>query len=382
MRPSDLYPAASPAQMGLRPEALDNACAYIEQAIAAGHVPGAALVAIREEHTVLERTWGTYCDGHTRDRRFSLETTNLFYSFSKPISATVVAMAVERGLLGWDDPVSRHVPAFAQGGKEGVTIRHLLTHSAGIPTVNLPEAVTEDGWRAGVQACCEHPLEWPVGSRSAYHGLSGLLMAAECVRQATGNPAWDDLARAWLFEPLGAESLSFARPRGDAPVALTPQPADLPTALEPDRYRLMGHPAGGCMGLLVDIHRFLWLHLNDGLANGARLLQPETVREMRRIQYAAAIQDARAAGREPAHEPWGLGWLLRDQLGPHWFGYGQRTAPQTFGHAGIDTVLTAADPRARLTLSFLTTDSQEDPEQVTRIRNGVTDRVMEAVRQY
>jgi hypothetical protein len=66
-------------------------------------------------------------------------------------------------------------------------------------------------------------------------------------------------------------------------------------------------------------------------------------------------------------------------MGPHWFGLGQLTAPETFGHAGIDTVLTAAEPRARLTISFLTTDSQKDPDQVTRIRNGVTDRVMQAV---
>ena len=381
MQPSDLYPAAAPAEMGLRPQALDNACAYIENEIAAGSVPGAALVVVRHERTVLERAWGTYCDGQTRHRPYHLETTNLFYSFSKPISATVVALAVERGLVGWDDPIAHHVPEFAQGGKEAITIRHLLTHSAGIPSVALQEALTDDGWNACVQACCQHPLEWPVGSRSAYHGLSGLLMAAECVRRAAGNATWDELARAWLFDPLGAASLSFARPRGDAPVALTPQPEALPTALEPDPYHLMGHPAGGCMGLLVDIHRFLWLHLNDGLANGARLLQAETVHEMRRLQHAAAIQAARAAGREPGHEPWGLGWLLRDEMGPHWFGFGQLTAPETFGHAGIDTVLTAAEPRARLTISFLTTDSQKDPDQVTRIRNGVTDRVMEAVGQ-
>jgi CubicO group peptidase (beta-lactamase class C family) len=364
--------------MGFRPEGLDEASTYIEDEIAAGSFPGAALVVIRDERTVLERAWGTYCDGQTRDRSYSLETINLFYSFSKPISATVIAMAVERGLVAWDDAVAHYVPEFAQGGKRAITIRHLLTHSAGIPSVPMKEALTEEGWRACVEACCQHDLEWPVGSRSAYHGLSGVLMAAECVRRAAGNATWDEITRAWLFDPLGADSLSFGYPRGDARVALTPQPPDLPAALEPQTYALMGHPAGGCMGLLVDIHRFLWLHLNDGVSNGTRLLQAATVHEMRRNQHAAAIEEARSEGREPAYEPWGLGWLLHDSLDRHWFGFGQFTAPEAFGHAGIDTVLTVVDPRARLTISFLTTTSQSDPEQVTRIRNGVTDRVMRA----
>ncbi len=379
MKPSDLFPTADPQEMGFRPGGLDAARAFVEEELQAGTFPGASLVVIRDERTVFEDTWGSYCDGKTRDRPYSLETTNLFYSFSKPISATVVAMAVERHLLDWDDTVASHVPTFGQGSKGEITIRQLLTHSAGIPSVELREAITERGWEANVEACCNHPLEWPPGSRSAYHALSGMLMAAECVRRATGGGTWDEIAREWLFEPLGAETLSFSRPRPGADLALTPQPEALPTAFKPDVFWAMGQPAGGCLGTLADIHRFLWLHLNEGVFRGKRLLKTATAREMRRNQHAPAIEAARSAGRQPNHEPWGLGWLLRDGLKEHWFGFGQHTDPHTFGHAGIDTVMTVAEPCARLSISFLTTASHPDPAVVTRVRNRVTDLVMEAL---
>jgi CubicO group peptidase (beta-lactamase class C family) len=71
--------------------------------------------------------------------------------------------------------------------------------------------------------------------------------------------------------------------------------------------------------------------------------------------------------------------LLRDGFGSHWFGFGQHADPESFGHAGIDTVMTVAEPRARLTISFLTTASHPDPEEVIRVRNRATDLVMEAL---
>jgi len=379
VKPSDLFPPTSPQAASFGTSGLDAVRAFVEEELDAGTFPGASLVVIRDERTVFERAWGSYCDGETRDRPYSLETTNLFYSFSKPISATIVAMAVERGLIGWDNTVASHVPGFAQGGKADITIRQLLTHAAGIPSVELREAVTEEGWNTCVQACCEHELEWAPGSRSAYHALSGMLMAAECVRRAAGGGSWDEIAREWLFEPLGAETLSFAWPRPGAELALTPQPEELPTAFEPATYWAMGHPAGGCMGTLAEIHRFLWLHLNSGVAAGERLLQAKTVREMRRNQHAEAIEAARHADRQPDHEPWGLGWLLRNGFGAHWFGFGQHADPESFGHAGIDTVMTVVEPSARLTISFLTTASHPDPDDVNRLRNRVTDLVMEAL---
>jgi CubicO group peptidase (beta-lactamase class C family) len=127
----------------------------------------------------------------------------------------------------------------------------------------------------------------------------------------------------------------------------------------------------------------LQLHLNGGKWGSRRLISEAALDEMHRIQYARQIAEARAAGKEPAHETWGLGPLIRGDVpkngGHDWFGFGSRKSPGIFGHAGIDTVIGVADPETQIALMFITTDSPKPPEKTVPLRNGVTDRVFEAL---
>ena len=350
--------------------------AFIEQELSAGTFPGAALAIMVGDQLLLECYWGRYSSRTRRDLPVDASTVHMLYSFSKGITSTVFAMYLADGVVDLDAPVSRYIPEYQSGLKDQTLVRHLLTHAAGIPSAPLTAAYTEAVWSDAVRICCEAPVEWKPGSRTYYHASSGHLLAAEVIRRIDGMEPWEDICRRRLFEPLGAQSLTFSVPIGEH-VALTPQPKDLPCPVDGAHFGLLGHPGGGCFGTPLDMLKVLRLNLQGGMWEGQPLIAPAAFQEMHRVQYGRAIDEAIVRGASPAHEPYGLGWLIRAHLGEHWFGLGTRTSPRTFGHAGMDTVIGVGDPERALAIAFLTTDSPESSENNTvRIRNTVTDRVV------
>jgi CubicO group peptidase (beta-lactamase class C family) len=376
------------AGMAVAPMALagadpwQNLVAFVDGEVAAGTFPGAAVIASRGGRVRFQKQCGTYCALTRRAAPVTADVIHPLFSYSKLVSATVVVMAHADGLVDYDVPVSAYIPEFVGGGKDRITLRHALTHSAGIPNVPLGPAGTEDEWRAGVAALCAAKTEWEPGSRTAYHGLSGMFVAAEVVRRRAGSPSWDALCRGRLFGPIGAATLTFSLPPDSAPVALTPQPKDIPASLRA-AFGMAGHPAGGCLGTPADSLKVLQLHLNRGTWRGKRLIPEAALDEMHTVQYRREIEKARAEWRTPTHETWGLGPLLRgtgQQPGAYdWFGFRDQASPGVFGHAGIDTVTGVADMATGKALMFVTTDSPKPPEKTVVVRNGVTDRVFAAL---
>jgi CubicO group peptidase (beta-lactamase class C family) len=359
---------------------------FIKAEVESGGVPGAAVVASKNGKTEHRKLYGSYCSLTRRDEPLGVSVLHPFFSFSKLVSATVVVMAHDASLIDYDKPVQTYIPEFKGGGKDGITLRHLLSHSAGIPTANLGPVYTEDGWRAALNTVCGLQSEWEPGSRTAYHALTGLFVAAEAVRRVSSGRPWAQICCERLFDPLGAKTLTFGVPHREAPVALTPQPPvdkPQPTTLE-QHFAFLGHPAGGCLGTLDDALKVLQLHLNDGMWEGQRLISSKALAEMHTVQYAAEIREARDAGKAPVHEPWGLGILLRGEgpkAGGHdWFGFRDQTSPTIFGHAGIDTFIGVGDPSTGKALVFVTTNSPKSAERTVALRNGVTNRVFEALR--
>jgi CubicO group peptidase (beta-lactamase class C family) len=360
--------------------ALQKAVDLVEAELDAGTFPGAALVVTSRRQSILERYWGTYCDSDGNDKQYDGSVVNMLYSFSKGVSATVVVMAKQKGLIDYDAPLNRYISGFKGGGKDGITIRHLLTHSAGIPTPPFRSVHTRQQWEDAVQAVCAMEVEWEPGSKCSYHAATGALMAAEAVLRVTGEDSWGDLCRRWLLDPLSCGTLGFEVPTPDVPLALTSRPAEFPCPVDDDHFWMLGAPGGGCFGTVGDVLRILHLHLNGGVWEGERLVEPDALAEMHTIQNHRQIELARAAGQTSGFEYWGLGWQLRGESTSGWFGFGRLASKRSFGHAGIDTVMTVADPERDLAIAFLTTDSPKPSDENTvRIRNAVTDLVIAAV---
>ena len=366
------------AAAGTAEAATADPVGFMQAEIAAGTAPGAALIASRAGKVRVQAYRGTYCSLHNRMEALTPEALHPVYSYSKLVSATVVVIAHQEGRVDYDTPVSKFIPEFTGGGKDGITLRHLMTHSAGIPNVPLGPVRTEAEWDRALKAVCAASTEWEPGSRTAYHALSGMFTAAAVVRSQYGGRTWEDICQEKLFRPLGAHSLTFQVPADSAPAAITPQPVTLPESLA-NAYGLAGHPAGGCFATAADALKLLQLHLNNGHWGHRQIVQPAELAEMHRVQYQKEIDAARLAGHAPKHETWGLGPLLRGSgpaYGGHgWFGFQNQTSPGIFGHAGIDTVIGVADPATGIALFFATTASPPTSAAATAIRNGITDRV-------
>jgi CubicO group peptidase (beta-lactamase class C family) len=370
------FPRIEPAEARVDAEKLAKAVAFVEAEVKAGSMPGAALVATRGGRKFVEHYCGTYRGFDGADKPFGPGVSSALFSFSKGISATVAVMAHQDGLIDYDVPVSTYIPEFKGGGKDVITLRHLLTHSAGIPSVNSGPASTDEEWAAFLKTVCAAEIEWPVGSKCAYHAVSGMFVVAEAVRRVSGMKSWNDICRERLFEPIGAKSLAFG-----------PFPADIPRAVTPgyftsDKNGLGGHPAGGCFGTVDDMLRVLNLIVWGGTW-GRSLLRPEARKEMLTVQYADQIAKAVAEGKTPVHESWGLGWLVRGTApsnpAGYWFGFGDSKSPTLFGHAGVDTVYGDGDPARDLAYVFIITDKARNAEEATRLRREVSNLLQDAV---
>ena len=374
--------AALPATMrSLASTKPEGPAEFLESIVKEGTAPGAALVASRRGSVRLKKAFGTCCRLDNRQAPLTLNTLHPLYSFSKLITGTVVALAKQEGRLDYGDRVSRHIPEFTGGGKDAITIRHCLTHSAGLAKVQSKAVHDAAGWSQALQALCAATVEWEPGSRTAYHGWSGAFLAAECVRRVNGGMPWAELCRAKLFAPLRADSLSYDLPADNADVAIVPQPKaekPLPKTAEV-AFSYAGQPGAGCFGTLGDALMVLHFHLQEGVWKSKRLISREIIREMHTVQYAKEIAAARAAGESPKHEPWGLGPLLRGD-GPacethKWFGFYNQTSSGIFGHAGIDTLIGVSDLQSRVAFVFATTNSPTPADKTIPVRNKVTDLV-------
>jgi serine-type D-Ala-D-Ala carboxypeptidase len=371
-------PAALQTLASIKPE---RSAEFLATIVKEGTAPGAALVASRRDAVRMKSVVGTCCRLDNTQAPLTLDTLHPLYSFSKLITGTVVALAKQEGRLDYGDLVSKHIPEFTGGGKDVITVRHCLTHSAGLAKVESKPAHDAAGWSQALQVLCAATVEWEPGSKTAYHGWSGAFLAAECVRRVYGGMPWAELCRAKLFGPLGTKSLSYNLPVDNADVAIVPQPkADkpLPKTVEA-AFGYAGQPGAGCFGTLGDALTVLHFHLQEGVWNSKRLISQEIMREMHTVQYAREIAAARAAGDKPKHEPWGLGPLLRGD-GPacdahKWFGFYNQKSSGIFGHAGIDTFIGVGDLKSRVALVFATTNSPKPAEKTVIVRNKATDLV-------
>ena len=127
------------------------------------------------------------------------------FSSSKGVSATCIALLLQRGALDLDAPVSRYWPEFAGGGKGDVTVRLALSHQAGIPGVEpqltLEEIIDHDTMAARLAAQVPH---WRPGAAHGYHGLTIGTIMDELVRRIAGIPI-AEFFRKEIGDPRGID---------------------------------------------------------------------------------------------------------------------------------------------------------------------------------
>jgi CubicO group peptidase (beta-lactamase class C family) len=292
-------------------------------------------------------------------------------SLTKVVVTTTMAMMLyEEGRFDLDEPVSRHLPAFRGGGKAGVRLCHLLSHSSGIAWW-APLFKKLSGREAFVARICEMPLDYEPGTKAVYSDFGFILLGE--ILEGLARESLDAFIRRRLFEPLGMEDCAY-RP----PVAWYGRIA--PTEACPWRQRLiwgevhdenahaMGGvaPQAGLFGTGPDLTRFAHMLLARGVAGGRRLLREETIeRFTRRVGIPGATR--------------ALGWDT-----PNTEGYstaGELMSRRAYGHIGFTGTSLWIDPERAVFVILLSNrvHPTRDNNAIRAVRPAVANAVVRAL---
>jgi len=176
-----------------------------EQNLREGADLGAGVAVYHRGRLVVDLTGGWF--DADRSRPYAADTLQLVFSTTKGITAIAVAICVQRGLLDYDEPVSRYWPEFAAKGKGDATVAQLLSHQCGLFSVQgditLDEALD---WPTITSRLADTEPEWPIGSTHGYHALTYGWLAGELVRRVdSSGRSVGQFVRDEICAPLDAE---------------------------------------------------------------------------------------------------------------------------------------------------------------------------------
>ena len=349
-----------PEEVGVSSARLSRALALLDAWVEQGRVPGAAAVVLRRGAVVARhfRGWAVWDSADGELQPITQDTIFPLASVTKPISATAFMLLVEAGEVILDDPVVRFLPEFGKLGKEQVRVRHLLTHTSGLPDMlpnNESLRKAHSGLQAFVRSAFRQELAFTPGSRVSYSS-TGILVLAEIAERLTRQSFADFMADR-IFRPIGLRSMGL-RPS----TALYPRIARLrlpegrtPTDWDNNSHywRQLGAPWGGLFATADEVARFGQLFLEACGSAGATwqagpglVLSPASARLM--VQdHTRGIPSVSGVA-----ESWGLGWALR--AGPSGAWAGDLASPQAFGHIGASGTMLWVDPMHELVCVVLT----------------------------
>ncbi len=289
------------------------------------------------------------------------------YSAAKAITTTVVHMLVERGYFALDDRVCEYLPSYTGHGKERTTIRHVLTHSAGVPLATGPRPDLKrmnDSEYAREKLGELKPIHRP-GLVHIYHGLTWGPLVREIVSAATGRNIREILATE-ILDPLGFRWTNYGVADADVPLVAPshvtgkPLPAPIAAAMKMalggSMQRIIPFsnspmfltsvvPSSSTVSTADELSRFAEMLCRGGELDGVRVLSREALRSA--TQQCRRLRPDIATGLVPIR--WGTGYML----GSTRFGPFGRGAPGAFGHTGLTNIAIWADPQRSLAVGVV-----------------------------
>ncbi|MBI1345477.1 serine hydrolase [bacterium] len=305
----------------------------------------------------------------------------LVASITKPIVVMGAMLLVERGQLSLCDRVTEYIPEFGKQGKYGVEVRHLMTHTSGLPDMlpnNNELRASHATLQDFVQQTCDIGLDFPPGRGVQYQSM-GLLILSEIMARITGQSCAAFLQKE-IFEPRGMQDSVLGIPSAwyehtPSPlsrcvdVRLTPEQQQAATWNWNSRYwRQLGAPWGGLFTSAQDLAKLSQCLLRGGKRDdGQPLFAPATVAAATRNQIEP-MRDIAESDRRC--KPWGLGWRL------HWpthsANFGDLLGPNTYGHWGATGTVMWIDPDHGTFAVILSSQPQEPTGHfLSRLSNSI-----------
>lgn len=278
----------------------------LEEQIAAGDEDGASIVLNIGGKNVVD-LWGGYLDT-TRSKPWEKDTITNVWSSTKTVTTLAALILVDRGLLDLDAPVSKYWPEFAQNGKEGVLVRHLLSHTSGVSGWDEPvTAEIIQDLSQSVPLLEKQAPFWKPGTASGYHAVSQGHLIGELVKRITGKPLkqfvaeeiagplgsdfqigalekdWSRIAPVSPPPPMPAEFFANLDPKSPAIKTFGNPPLDATASWTPswrktDMGAVNGHT--NARGL----NRILTAVTLGGSVDGTKVISPETIEKIFEVQ--------------------------------------------------------------------------------------------------
>ena len=357
-------------------EIADSLSRILSTAVADSAFPGAYAI-VGDSRGVLARVGAGRIDWARNAPPPDQHTLWDLASLTKVIATTTaIAQLVEQEKIELDAPVQRYLSHWTGPGKEGVTVRHLLTHTSGLPAFRPYDRQTKN--RDSLAALLfDTELERAVGERMVYSDI-GAFVLGEIVERVSGEELNDYFAR-HVAAPLNLRETMFTPPA-------TLRPRVAPTEIDSLRgglvrgsvhderaYYLGGVAAhAGLFGSAHDLGRFAVMMLRGGTLDGARVLEPETIATF--TVYA-----------DPAYSNRALGWQKRERpdmafrTGAAWAG--EKMSVSSYGHTGFTGTSLGIDPERDLFVILLSNrvNPTRNNLRITAVRVAVTDAVVSVI---
>ena len=326
-------------------------------------------VALRVHGREVVDLWGGWADA-ARTRPWSSDTIVNVFSVSKALCAIAALRLVDNYHLDLDQPVARYWPEFAANGKQGITIRELLSHRAGLPAIRdpLPDGAMLD-WQLMTHRLQQERPWWEPGSAHGYHVNTYGFLVGEVVRRVTGKTI-GTLIRTEVAGPLEAALHIGLRSEEHARVAEFFWPANaaarpvVTTDDEKMRWNTYWNPPGLSGGGWVNtaawrlaelpstnghgnargIARIYAALANRGETDGVRIVSSESLAEATKEHSAGEDLITQRLSR------FGLGFQLTQPerpLGPN---------AGAFGHFGAGGALGFCDPESGVAFGYVTNE--------------------------
>jgi len=356
--------------VGLLPERVEAARRLCADAVKEGRTPSLAVLAARRGTVVIHDAFGQQRPGPDAP---PLRVDSVFpiSSVSKPMTATLLMMLVEDGLVAVGRPVREYLPEIAGEHADELIVHHLLTHTSGYEddaaiAAGLREMAAGRAPQLPPHAHAFHHLILATlaiaprvarpGHEMIYSNLNYTLLG-EIVARVSGQP-FEVFARERLFEPLGMSDSDYVL-RDDMREKLVGRPTDAPLSesmfngipgLASEEWQRMPDGGAGAFSTARDVAIFGQMFLNRGHYDGTRILSRIAVEEMIRDQVPGMGVKLRNMFKRQAS--YGYGWLVvADEA---WRYFSSALTPRgTWWHTGMGGIRLQIDPENEIVTAYL-----------------------------
>jgi CubicO group peptidase (beta-lactamase class C family) len=271
-----------------------------------------------------------------------------WFSMTKAITAVAVAQQWEAGRLDLDAPAAEYLPEFAANGKATITLRHLLTHTAGIPNADgiLQGVPWRESYADSLARICAAEPEYPPGTRAGYHAAAGMTVLGEVVARVSGLP-YERYVRDRIFGPVGAADCWVGMPVEEyerygerigmmhATAGGEAQPVPRINSARSAATPMPGAGGRGPMRELARVYEAL-------VAGGTPLLAPATVAAFASRHRTGMVDETFGIVVD-----WGLGFTIDSAA------MGSHCSRRAFGHGGHLSSVAFCDPAHGVVIAYV-----------------------------